>query len=89
MLKITKTSEDEGTVTLMLDGRVDGTTLSDLEKLCLQYNDQENKVVLLDFSGVTFISSSGLRALEKMKYRRIRMINGSLFVETLLGELKE
>lgn len=89
MLRITKTFEDAQTVILRLDGKVVSTTLADLETLCLSYRDRENKTVLLDFSGVTFISDSGLRLLEKIKGERIKMANGSIFVEALLSGLKE
>jgi len=87
MLRITGTSEDEKTVTLRLDGRVVGTWVSYLEKLCLHHKNEENKTVVLDFSGVTFIDNKGLRMLEKIKDERIKIANYSLFVGALLRNL--
>ena len=87
MLRITETSEDEKTVTLKLGGKVVGTSVSDLEKLCLHYRDGKNKTVVLDFSGVTFIDNNGVRMLEKIKNERIQIINCSLFIRSLLSNL--
>ncbi|MGI0014790.1 MAG: STAS domain-containing protein [Nitrososphaera sp.] len=84
MLRITETSVDEKTVTLRLDGKVISTTLSDLEKLCLHYRDRENKTVLLDFSGVTFMNNAGVKMLKRIKDERIKIVKASLFIETLL-----
>lgn len=89
MLRITKTFEDDQTVILRLDGKVISDTLSSLETLCFRYRDEEDKTVLLDFAGVTFISHSGLRMLKKIRDERIKMANGSLFVEALLSGLKD
>jgi len=89
MLRITKTFEDDQTVILRLDGKVVDTTLSDLESLCLQYRNKENKTVMLDFAGVTFISHGGLRMLERIRDERIKMANGSVFVEALISGLKD
>jgi anti-anti-sigma regulatory factor len=89
MLRITKTFEDDSRITLRLDGKIISTTAPDLEELCLQHRNGRNKSISLDFSGVTFIDNDGLEALKKIRSRGVLMINGSLFVKTLLGELKE
>lgn len=87
MLRITEITEDDKTVTLRLDGKLISMCVSDLEKLCLHYRDEKNKTVVLDFSGVTFIDSNGVRMLEKIKNKRIRIINCSLFIAALLSNL--
>ena len=84
MLKITETSEDEDTVTLKLDGKMVGSSVSDLEELCLRHRNEKGKTVVLDFSGVTFIDNKGLTMLKKIKDNRVIMANYSLFIETLL-----
>lgn len=87
MVKITETVGDEKAVTLRLDGKLADTWVADLEKICLHYRDEENKSVVLDFSGVTFIDDNGVSMLEKIKDDRIEIINCSLFIETLLHDL--
>lgn len=47
MLRITETSQDEKAVTLRIDGKVVGTRVSELEKLCLHHRDEKNKIVVL------------------------------------------
>lgn len=88
MLKITNTFEDERAVTLRLDGKIDTTTITDLEALCRRYKEEGRKSVSLDFTGVTFIDYSGLGRLKKIKAKGITMMNGSPFVETLLNGVK-
>jgi anti-anti-sigma factor len=89
MLRITKTFEDDETVILRLDGRVDSSTVAELQEECDSYKDSPEKTLLLDFSGITFISQSGLKLLQKLKNGRIKLAKGSLFVETLLSDLKD
>ncbi len=87
MLRITEITKDDKTVSFRLDGKVVGTCVSDLKKLCLHYRDEKNKTVVLDFSGVTFIDNKGVRMLEKIKDERIQIINCSLFIRSLLSNL--
>jgi anti-anti-sigma regulatory factor len=62
-------------------------TMPELKRLCLHYRDEENKIVVLDFSGVTFIEMKGMRMLEGIKDERIRIVNCSPFIDSLLGSL--
>lgn len=87
MLKITETFKDEKTVILRLDGKIVGTRVSELERLCLYYRDRENKTVVLDFSGVTFIDNGGVEMLESIKDKRMAIINCSLFIRSLLSNV--
>jgi anti-anti-sigma factor len=89
MLRITKNFEDENAVILRLDGRIDSTTLDELQNECDEHRRNTQKTLLLDLSGVTFISQSGLKLLQKLKNGRVKLAKGSLFVETLLSELKD
>jgi anti-anti-sigma regulatory factor len=84
MLRITETSKDKKAVILRLDGKVVGEWVSGLEKLCLHYRDEENKNIVLDFSGVTFIDNKGVDMLWKIKNGRIKMVNCSPFIRLLL-----
>jgi ABC-type transporter Mla MlaB component len=87
MLRITKILEDENTIRLSLDGRVDGSSMAELEASVVQYRNGGGKSVTLDFAGVLFIDEAGLKLLQKIKDHRITIINCSLFVKTLLGDL--
>jgi len=87
MLRITKTFEDDSTVTVRLDGKIVSTTAAELEEVCRFYRNGGGKALSLDFSGVTFIDNEGLGTLKEIKHRGIAIVNGSPFVETLLGGL--
>lgn len=61
-MEITTTTHDGATV-LALTGRVDTTTATDLELAINQQIELGNRKILINFSGVTYISSGGLRVL--------------------------
>lgn len=89
MLRITKTFEDDSTITVRLDGKIISATAAELEEECRDYRNGGGKTLFLDFSGVTFIDDDGLGMLKKIKRRGITMVNGSPFVETLLSGLEK
>ena len=51
---------ESGVKILMLSGRIDGQTAGELEAATSGLFDREDKLVL-DLSGVAFVSSAGLR----------------------------
>jgi anti-sigma B factor antagonist len=61
-MEITTTTHDGATV-LVLTGRVDTTTAADLEAAISQQIEQGHRKLLINFFGVTYISSGGLRVL--------------------------
>jgi anti-anti-sigma factor len=61
-MEITTTSKDNAT-TLSLNGRIDTATAPELEQAINRVIDGGQRKVLLDFVGVTYISSGGLRVL--------------------------
>ena len=61
MLNITKTVEN-GKVVFTLEGRLDTTTSADLEKALKESLDGVSELTL-DFAGLDYISSAGLRVL--------------------------
>lgn len=61
-MEITTTSKDNATL-LSLNGRIDTATAPELEQAINKVIDGGQRKVLLDFAGVTYISSGGLRVL--------------------------
>lgn len=86
MLRITEIFDDGDEVVMKLEGKVIGVWVPDLESICLFHRDEMNKVVVLDFSGVTFIEEKGLRMLEDLKDERVRIVNCSPFIYSLLNK---
>lgn len=62
IMEITTTMHGGATV-LAVNGRVDTTTAGDLETAINGLITEGNRKLLLDFGGVTYISSGGLRVL--------------------------
>jgi anti-anti-sigma regulatory factor len=83
MLRITETSE-EGQTILRMDGTVDANSFSDLQAVCSRHNDSGENRILLDLSGVDFMTEEAARKLALLRSERLRIINCSPFVETLL-----
>lgn len=79
-MQIQKTIEDDVTV-LNLNGRVVSSTASSLEKAIDDVLKTENKLIL-DFSEVDFMASSGIRVL-LTAYKRIKVIDGLLILRNV------
>jgi anti-anti-sigma regulatory factor len=84
MLRITEVSKDDKAITLRLEGKLVGMWIPELERICLYHRDEKNKTVVLDFSGVTFISKKGVEMLENIKDERVKIINCSEFIQSIL-----
>ena len=87
MMKVTHVAEDEQGVTLKIEGQIGGEWVDVLQKeckLCLEKKAQ----LILDFSGVSYIDASGIRALKKMDQNRVTLMGASLFLSGLLKEAK-
>jgi anti-anti-sigma regulatory factor len=84
MLRITENSENGKTVTLRLDGTLAAGSYSELETLCSQYQARDGITILLDMAGVVFMNDEVAKKLVKLQSDRLRIINCSPFIETLL-----
>lgn len=61
-MEITSTTHESTTV-LAINGRIDTTTASDLEREINRQIENNHRKLILNFSRVTYISSGGLRVL--------------------------
>ena len=59
----TTTANHDGKMVLSVNGRIDTSTAPELEKAINREIEGGNRKILLNFSGVTYISSGGLRVL--------------------------
>jgi len=57
------TADREGKIVLSVTGRVDTSTAPELEQAINRQIDDQKRQILLNFAGVTYISSGGLRVL--------------------------
>ena len=58
-----RASRDGHAVVVEVEGRIDGATAGDLENSMMAEIEETDKVVVCDLSGVSYVSSAGLRAI--------------------------
>jgi anti-anti-sigma regulatory factor len=84
MLRITENAENGQTVRLRLDGTISQNSFAELEEACRRYQTQQGKVILLDMGGVVFMNNEIASRIVRLRNERLRIINCSPFIETLL-----
>lgn len=88
MFRIETIGEDEGTVTLTLEGRITAQWVAVLEDACARVLHGPKRLIL-DFAGVTFIDHIGVAALKKIRGERVRCVNCCPFIEDVLGRTRK
>lgn len=83
-LEITKTDNH---VMVIIEGRLDTVTASELEKNLLPYYQMQGIILVLDCSAMEYISSAGLRVV-LMTHKNITAKGGSLIVRNLTKEVR-
>ena len=79
MLKISQAGKPGQNFTLKLEGRVVGPWVGELRLICdsLLSND---RALNLDLSDVSYADTEGVELLANLKWRGVRLVNGSPFV---------
>ncbi len=77
----------DNAVVLRVGGRMDAITAPDFESTCKQCIDPETQKVVLDFDGVEYISSAGLRAVLVVG-KSVQAGGGALVLSGLRGTPK-
>ena len=83
VLRITEVSRRSSLVTLKLEGQIASDWVEELENECLR-SLQHQRNVSLDFTGVTFIDSSGINMLGRIATDNLKIINCPALIEDLL-----
>lgn len=86
MLRITEQHESAKTLRLRLDGTVDGTSFAELQHACSENN---NHIVVLDMTGVMFMSEDAACQLAKLRCGSLHIVNCSPFLEMLLNSVSD
>ncbi len=58
-----KTEQENGTLVVQVDGRIDGATAPEFESMIKNVISDDDRAVIVNFEGVSYISSAGLRAV--------------------------
>lgn len=83
MLRITKSAETSYRVTLLLEGQIRPPWAAELESLALACQLAGQHVVM-DFSGVTFVSAEGVELLKRLQAGGVQLSHCSRIVKDLL-----
>ncbi len=84
MLRVTMRTSTDGT-TLILEGRVKGPWVSELEKAWHQaLNAHDDRPVVVDLSGVNFADGRGRKLLLEMRSQGATLVGSSSFLRTML-----
>lgn len=85
MLRITENLENPETVRLRLDGTVSLETLEELEGICIRYQQDGKPTIMIDMTGVTFMTGTAAQKLARLCCDSLRIINCSPFIAALLN----
>jgi ABC-type transporter Mla MlaB component len=83
MLRITRTEKAEAEINLIVEGRLVGAWVSELQTAAMEA-DSENTRVHLDLSGVHFVDALGLALLHRLLNQGIVLQGVSPFVQQLM-----
>ncbi|MDD2511352.1 MAG: STAS domain-containing protein [Syntrophomonas sp.] len=83
-----KEAKKNNATLIMLEGRLDSSTSGMLEKKLLSLMETGEKNFLLDFSGMDYISSAGLRVL-LMAAKKSKTAGGKVLLSALTDNVKE
>lgn len=82
------THEENGYWVVRLEGRLDIGNAAEFEKECLSWIGQGQCRLVLDFGGLEYISSAGLRSILAAT-KKVKTVNGSLSLCALSGLVEE
>lgn len=75
-------------VVFRVTGRLDAITSPEFEKTCLQHINSGSRRIVLDFEGVEYLSSAGLRVI-LLAGKTVQAAGGVLGLSGLQGIVKE
>jgi len=87
MLK-TSTTNENGTLVITLEGRIDATSAKELEEACSGWIGSGETNLVMDFQNVDFISSAGLRVI-LLAAKLLKTQNGSIKLCSLSPTLRD
>ena len=83
-----KESRREDVVVLGLKGRLDASTSNELEEQLLGLTSRGEKSLVVDFSQLDYISSSGLRVF-LLVAKKLKKVNGTIVLCSMQDYIKE
>jgi anti-anti-sigma regulatory factor len=88
MLRITENVENGKTVRLRLDGTLNGVSWPALEEVCSRHQSESGILILLDMAGLAFMDDQVAARVVELRCDRLRIVNCSPFIESLLKTIE-
>jgi hypothetical protein len=89
MLRISENQEDQKVIRLRLDGTVNVPAMTELKEICFRYQNDDGKVILLDFAGVVFMGPRDSGKPDGATQRTTENDQWFPFIETLLATVEK
>ncbi len=83
-----KSYKQEATVVILVTGRIDAVTAKDFEQECGSWTAQGENRMIVDLSGLEYISSAGLRSFLVVG-KQIKAAGGTLTLAGMQGMVQE
>lgn len=83
-----KQEKRDNALIMSIIGRLDATTATELEKELIPVIEKDRTKVVLDFSGLEYISSAGLRVL-LLAMKATKKLAGELIISNMEDHIKE
>lgn len=80
--------KDEKAVIMMVNGRMDAITTTEFDKKIDEILQQEENTIIVDFSGLDYISSAGLRSILSAS-KRLKGKGGSIILAALKDVVRD
>jgi anti-anti-sigma regulatory factor len=87
VLRITTTHTSGGT-TFVVEGKLAGPCVNELEKCWRAATDESQTAILIDLSSVTFIDTSGKRLLALIYKTGARFVTAGLIAKSVVEEIQ-
>jgi hypothetical protein len=87
MLRITVIESAAPSKTLKLEGRIAGTLVDEVRRLCGELLASNHAPLILDLSDVSFIDADGIELMRELTRRSVVVTNYSSFLAELLKEV--
>ena len=80
--------DEQGITYADLTGRLDTNTSPELQRVLMEYYSKEGFHLILNFAGLEYVSSAGLRVL-LMIHKKASELNGKMVLRVVNPEIRE
>ncbi len=87
MFRITLLYKDDRSIKLKIDGRLSGSFVMELKKEYLKLQEENNIMLILDLSGVSYIESEAILMLEQLPSDSMKIVDSPIFIQKQLQHI--